>query len=387
MLRPVVAPVWPLVPVAPLTATAVAHHGPAILVRGGPVQRAANLVARGATIESAAWEAARQGKGHVGELLQSADYTARAGVLGRDFHARPNPRANDPRVDVELRRGSRRRAAGAQVKVGSPQYALRAARSGKYQMLVVNTEARAVIARESGIELSDRLSFRDNEASALSAVDCEERAATTIARVLRDELPVGWTDKAVACAKAGGRAALESLAVGVLGDVVYALWSGAPIDLRTAVRGALGSAARSAARATLHSYLLVQRFIASARRQFSDRLLHRIAGSTVVLGAIAEVVVETSIDLVRVLRGQMTFDDLLRNFGVHIFTAAGGALGLALAGVLTGGAAWWVQAAAMLVGGAAGAFAGRRAGIAVFSPPTLARESAVWSAPPTAPGI
>lgn len=105
------------------------------------MQRAANLMALGAPMREAAEIAARQGKGHVGELQQSASYSVRAGMLNRPFHARPNPKANDPYVDVELRRGSRRRAAGAQVKVGSSRYVLRAAQSGRHEMLVVNSDA------------------------------------------------------------------------------------------------------------------------------------------------------------------------------------------------------------------------------------------------------
>ena len=369
-LRPAIPPVLPLAATDALSSAAVSLHAPWALVRGGPVQRAANLMARGAPVLEASRIAARQGKGHVGEIQQSATYSARSGALGRPFHARPNPQANDPRVDVELRRGSRGRAAGAQVKVGSARYVLRAAQSGRYQMLVVNKEAREAIAEGHGWDLSDRLDFRGSEATTLSAAHCEETATESIVRVLRDEAPVGWFDTVVSCAQAGGRVALESFATGLLADVVHAAWSGVAMDLKAAVRAAASSAGRSAGRAAVQSYLLVQQFLSRARAQFSDRLLHRIASSTVTLGAVAEVIVETAINLVCVLRGEMSFEDLLRSFGVHVVTAAGGTAGLALAGLLTGGASWWVQGLAMLVGGALGAYGGRRVGIALFQSPT-----------------
>jgi hypothetical protein len=367
-----VNPVWVRVATDALSTAAVAHHSPAALIRGGPMQRAANLVERGLPEAEAAAIAARQGKGHVAEVQQAADYSVGSGAHGRPYRARPSRRANDPRVDVELRkRGSRRRQGVAQMKVGKPRYVLQAFSSGRYDQLVVNCEAAEVIARDQGIDLADRLGFRGNEAAQVSAERCEEQAADSIVRVLLGELPFGWLDQVVAYARAGLRAGLESFAACMLGDLVDAMWSGRPLDLGAATRAAAQSAGRSAARAAVHSHLLVREFLAKARQQFSDRLLHRIAGSTVMLGAIAEVLVETTIDVVRVLRGEMTFDELLRSFGVHVCTAAGGAIGIAVAGLLTGGAVWWVQGLAMLLGGAAGAYCGRSAGVALFHPPAL----------------
>lgn len=368
--RPIPTPSSPLAPGAALSAAAVATHAPAALLRGGPVQRAAKLVTTGVPVKVAAAMAARQGKGHVGEVQQAAGYSTRAGVLGRPYHARPNRRANDPAIDVELRR-SRRRAAGAQIKVGSARYVLRAARSGRYGMLVVNTEARGALAEAYGMELDDALSFGGNVGLSLSAEECEEQATESIVRVLTGELPFDFADNLVLSAQAGRRAGLESFASSLLLDLVQAVWSGRPLDLGASVRAAVGSAVRSAARAGVQAHLIIQQFLAKARRQFSDRLLHRIAGSAVVLGAVAEVIVETAIDLVRVMRNEMTFDDLLRSFGVHVFTAAGGAVGMLIAGAMTGGAVWWVQAGAMIAGGAIGAHCGRKIGTNVFDAPAL----------------
>jgi hypothetical protein len=368
--RPFVVPALPLAASDSLSFAAVAVHSPSALLRGGPVQRAENLVARGVPVAAAAAIAAKQGKGHVGEVHQAAGYSTFTGAMGRPHHARPNPRANDPRVDVELRRG-RRRLTGAQVKVGSPRYVLRAIESGKYDMLVANHEALDALGLDSDLDVLDRLTFGGSDGPQLSAADCEARATETIARVLQDELPFGAIDSMVLHARAGGRAAFETFVSAILTDLVHAVWSGQPFDLAEAARSALHSAGRGFARAAVQSHLLVRQFLARARRQFSDRLLHRIAGSAIMLGAIAEVVVETAIDLVRVLRHEMTFDDLLRSLGVHVCTAAGGALGMAIAAALTGGAAWWIQGLAMLAGGAAGAHCGRQVGTAIFSPPTL----------------
>jgi hypothetical protein len=370
--RPVVTPNSPLASSKSLSAAAVATYAPAALLRGGPVQRAANLVVAGHAVEVAAATAARQGKGHVGEVQQAAGYSTRAGVLGRSYQARPNRKATDPNVDVELRRRrSGRRAAGAQIKVGSARYVLRAARSGRYQMLVVNTEAREVIAENYGLELSDALDFRGNASVRLSAEECEEQATESIVRMLTDELPFGFADNLTLCARAGFGAGVESLATGLLFDLVQAVWSGRSFDFGASVRGAASSAVRNAGRAGVQAHLLIRKFLAKARRQFSDRLLHRIAGSAVVLGAVAEVVVETAIDLLRVMRNEMTFEELLRSFGVHVCTAAGGALGMAIAGALTGGAVWWVQALAMVVGGGVGARYGRQVGTNIFDAPAL----------------
>lgn len=368
--RPILNPSSPLAPGAALSSAAVATYSPAALVRGGPMQRAAKLVTAGVPVNVAAATAARQGKGHVGEVQQAAGYSTRAGALGRAYHARPNRCANDPAIDVELRR-SRRRAAGAQIKVGSARYVLRAAQSGRYGMLVVNTEARDALADDYGLELDDALGFRGNVGLRLSAEDCEEQATESIVRVLTDELPFGFADNLALCAQAGRRAGLESFASGLLLDLVQAVWSGRSFDLGASVRAAARSAVRSAARAGVQAHFMIRQFLAKAARQFSDRLLHRIAGSAVVLGAVAEVVVETTIDLVRVMRKEMTFDDLLRSFGVHVCTATGGAVGMAIAGALTGGAAWWVQALAMVAGGAVGAHYGRQIGTNLFDAPVL----------------
>jgi hypothetical protein len=247
-------------------------------------------------------------------------------------------------------------------------------------MLVVNTEARDTLADDYGLNLSDALDFRGNASGRLSAEECEEQATESIVRVLTDELPFGYADNLALCARAGLGAGIESLATGLLFELVQAVWSGRPFDLGAAVRAAAGSAARTAARAGVQAHLMIQKFVATARRQFSDRLLHRIAGSAVALGAVAEVVVETAIDLVRVMRGEMSFDDLLRSFGVHVCTAAGGAFGMAIAGALTGGAVWWVQAAAMIAGGAIGARYGRQIGTNIFDAPALpaARLQGQW---------
>ena len=75
--------------------------GPQMLLRGGPPQRAARLVAQGVPLEQAARVAAAQGKGHIGETLLAATFSARSGALQNSHRARPNPVANDPRSDLQ----------------------------------------------------------------------------------------------------------------------------------------------------------------------------------------------------------------------------------------------------------------------------------------------
>jgi hypothetical protein len=115
--------------------------------------------------------------------------------------------------------------------------------------------------------------------------------------------------------------------------------------------------------------LLMQRFVERARSAFCSRLLHRITRSRIAVSAIAEVVVETAMDFVAVLRGRMSFDDLLRRFGVHVATAAGAAAGAAVAAALTCGMAPIVVALSMLFGGYVGSRGGRALGEAIFVQP------------------
>ncbi len=348
---------------AALAKAAVVQHAPAALTRGGPVQRAARLVEDGFSVPEAAGIAAKQGKGHVAEIHQSASFTAMAAAGLRPHTARPNPRANDPIDDVQVRRGGRTRT-GAQVKVGSAAYVRRAALKSRAKQLVVNEEAFEAVSELLPVHASKRLTYRSSNADVLSADECHRVAADAITESLSGcASQIGlW----VACARAGARSGLESFTFSVLQDLVAALLRQEAIDAKGAIARGLSQGARAGTRGCLQSYLLVQRFATSARARFSERLLHRIGRSTIVMGAIAEVLIETAVDLHAVLTKKMTFEDLLRRFGVHAITAAGGVAGVALAVHLARDHDPLIQFGAALLGGFLGSAAGRELGTALF---------------------
>jgi hypothetical protein len=356
---------YPLASSRALADVATILHAPHILTRGGPYQRSLNLVARGADPFTASAMAAAQGKGHVAELSQAAHYTSTAAALGQSLRARPNPVANDPRTDVEVLR-RRTRTLGSQLKVGSPAYVRRAVRAGRYQHLIVNVEAIEGVAGEPGV--MDRLEHRGIAAPQVTASECESTATEALARMLLDEDTVTQLDALTLSARAGVHDGLLSFALGLVGQVSHSVFRGVAFDGHAAIHAALGGAARAAARTGIETWMLLQRFVEKARAAFSSRLLQRIAGSRVVTSAIAEVILETAIDIVDVLRGRMSFDDLLRRFGVHVTTAAGAAVGVAAGLALTRGMPWWASALAAVLGGYAGSTVGRQIGEAVFIP-------------------
>jgi hypothetical protein len=170
-----------------------------MLTRGGPYQRSARLVAAGFDPETASAMAAAQGKGHVAELSQSARFTTHAAAFGSPLHARPNAVANDPRTDVEVIRHGRR-VHGAQLKVGSIPYVRRAARSRRYDNLIVKTEALDAVDHDPRI--TDRLGHAGIEAPPVTAARSEETAAVTLERMLYEEEAVSNLDVLVLAARA-----------------------------------------------------------------------------------------------------------------------------------------------------------------------------------------
>lgn len=361
------SPTLPTTPATALASAVVQHHAPGILQRGGPVQRAANIFARTDDLLYAVNEAAKQGKGHIAEVQQAATYNVASGVQLREYHARPSPRANDPQIDVQVR-SARRFRTGAQLKVGSPQYVRRAAAESTAPILVVNREARDVLLSRGELdpEILDHLSYAALDADAVSAEECHRVAADSMQRVLSGETRI--VDTLAQAVRAGGCAALEGFAFRMVEELLGALAGNVTFNVLSAAEVSLHAGARAGSKAAVQSYLLVRQFVARARKQFSDRLIHRIARSTYWLGAVAEVIVETAIDLFAVVTGKLTFEELLRRFGVHVFTAGGAAAGMALAALLTGGMSAWFQLGAILLGGYVGGRYGRVIGERVFIP-------------------
>ncbi len=328
-LRPPLSASFPLASPQALADIATAVHAPHMLTRGGPYQRALNLVARGADPFDASLTAAAQGKGHVAELAQSTHFTVAAAALGRSVRARPNRIANDPYVDVEVlhRRGARTH--GAQLKVGSPSYIRRAVRAGKYEHMIVNAEAMAAVAGEPGI--TDHLDHRGIAAPQVTAEEAETTAVDVLHRMLLEHESVTQLETIAHAARAGLRDGVVSFALGLVGGISDAVFRGIEIDLRATITSAFAGGARAATRTGLEAWLLLQRFVKEAGGAFSSRLVQRIARSRIATSAIAEVVVETAMDVVDVLRGRLSFEDLLRRFGVHVTTAAGAAVAAAAA--------------------------------------------------------
>jgi hypothetical protein len=343
------------------------------------MQRAARLLEAGYPLSEAADIAAKQGKGHIAELQQSATYTTTAGSNLRPHSARPNPRANDPVVDVQVRRRTSIRA-GAQVKVGSPGYVRRAAQKSRAKKLIVNEEAFEVLDGLLPAHASTRLIHRHAEAQPVSAADCHRSAAEAIVAELSG-YPAALDDL-LRCAAAGAKSGLQTMAFSLLEDLVGALARAERFDAHRAVKRALSQGARATARGTLQSYFLVHRFAARAGAEFSDRLLQRVARSTIAAGALAEFLIEAAIDLHAVLTNRMTFEELVRRFGVHATTAAGGAAGVALGVHLTRGEHPLFQLGVALLGGFLGSAAGRKLGEALFMLPAETPTSLVGLAPP-----
>jgi hypothetical protein len=356
-----------------LARVAVGEHGPAMLLRGGSPQRAARLVASGVPVEKAARVAAAQGKGHIGETLQAAGFAARSGALQRPDDARPNPVANDPSTDVQVRRGAKV-VYGAQLKVGSDQYVLRAIEKGGYTALVANAEARETLLARGLIdadEVSDHLGYQGIESGTLTAAECEETAVDLITRILRREAPNSELGLLLHSLRAGAHDGAISFTLALVAEVADCVYTGRPFEGRRAGVDAAKSGMRSLARTSLQTRIMVGNFMSQARAAFSGRLIHRVARSALVAGAVAEVVLETAIDLLAVLRSEMTMQQWLARAGVHVTTAAAGAAGVALACAVTQGAPWWAQLGVCLLAGYGGAQLGRAVGKSIFDPKQL----------------
>jgi hypothetical protein len=369
--RPVIAAPTPFGAPAAIAEAAVQTFAPAILTRGGPYQRAANLVARGETLAYATETASAQGKGHMGELMQSVEYSARAGSLGNGHHARPNPIANDPRIDVQVLLG-RRVVVGSQLKVGTVEYVWRAYRSGNYWALIANAEARDELLRRGWITEQDVRSALEHEgvlAGTLTASRCKAACIDVLTRMLMGSANVGQLEMLALSARAGTRDGIVAFSIAALHQVAQSFVERRPVEWASVLPEALRSGARAAARSAVQTRLLLEKFVRAAGTAFADKLVHRIASSALLLGAVSEVVVETAIDLVAVVHGGMTWEELLRRAGVHVCTAAGAALGVALVSVLTGGLPFWITIIGSIAAGYAGGHAGRAVGQAVFMPP------------------
>lgn len=183
-----------------------------------------------------------------------------------------------------------------------------------------------------------------------------------------------WAKWSIA-ASGGVAAAADSFGTSLLYEVVEKLWTGQPFESGMIERACV-SAGRAGVRSTLQTYLAVDDFLTHARRAFNARIVQRVAQGVVWTGAVADVVVSTAIEVWRWMKNEISFDELLRRFGVHVVSGVGGALGVGAALALARGAPGWVQVVLMLGLGFMGWKFGRAIGDEVFKP--------AWE---TAPGV
>ncbi len=358
---------------------ATAHYGPAMLERGGPAARARRVHAAGADVTIAAVTAAKQGKGHIAELSQALSFEVDAALRASPFDARPSPLANDSKADLEVLFGDER-VRGPQVKVGSLKYVRRAIRSKKYDDLIIDGDAYQALSGElnvAGQQMADRLEHDRVAASQLVANECNEQAVEVLERMLEGHPAVGAVRLLTRSFGAGARDGLIVFAGDLAWGVVKKVIDRQNIDFAELLQGAARKGCRAVAKTTVQTGMLLSEFLGQAREIFEHRLVRRIAGSTVAVGVIAEVIVEAAIDVIAVVRGELAPDLLLPRVGVHALTAVGGGAAVALVLTATRGAPWWFTALLAAGLGVLGAKAGRALGEALFIPPAAGDRVAV----------
>jgi hypothetical protein len=363
-----------------LAEAAVVCHGTAFHARGGGVGRAQALIERGASLQQAVSIAAQQAKGHAAELSLSTQLTTRAGIAGIEALTAPNVIANDRHLDLVVTEGLAR-VNGAQVGIGSPRYLAEKARRSLAPQVVVNTEARQILATSAPHAYQrtvDQMSHKTLKSMVVSEKDAHSSAVASLERALCSNASLGcWVIGGIAVA-AGVRSALVSAGTAAAYELVERLFTGKPID-DAVLQVALNAGARSFATTTTQTYLQVSGYFAAARAGFEARLLHTVASNVAWAGAVADFVVMTSREIVRWLKREIGFGDLLRVTGVNACSAAGAALAATAATRLVAGAPWWLQI--LLVGLAAfgGNKLGRVIGESVFKPnvPVLGPEGRV----------
>ena len=97
-------------------------------------------------------------------------------------------------------------------------------------------------------------------------------------------------------------------------------------------------------------------------RKFEAGLAHAVGSLAVLFGAIAEVIVEVVADIVELVRGNLTFEQLCKRALVHTCTASAAALASICAAALTPNAPWWLQMAALVLAATLGGYGGRMLG-------------------------
>ena len=113
------------------------------------------------------------------------------------------------------------------------------------------------------------------------------------------------------------------------------------------------------AKAGMQTAIVLSRFSKSARAAYSAGLVRKVANTTLVAGAIAEVVISAAIDMAKLLRGEIPKDEFLKRFMVTAATATSAALGAYAASRVLADAPPAFRFVGVLLGGAGGGWLGR----------------------------
>jgi len=351
-----------------LARLALRRHIASQLRRGGGPQRVLAALRRGIDYNDALREAAKIHKGHVAELAQAIDFTTLSGVTGARERAVVNRNASDPRSDLAIMIGTRAVPGGhRQLKVGSSRYVREAIRKKKYAAagvdLVANIEAlddlRARGLDEVG-DVADRVRHASTEARQLRADESEAQALEGLQRALMRRTTLTRLEILAESTRSGVDDGvftfIWSVGVGLFeGEVNRHNWRRIVHD--SAVRGA-----KAAARTSIQTMIVLHKFDRTARAAYSAGLVRKLARTTIVAGAVAEVVVSAAIDFVKLLRGEITREQLLDRVVVSGSTAVGAATGAYVASRVLADAPMFVRILGMLFLGAAGGHLGRELG-------------------------
>lgn len=369
----------PPVAAADGVATVAARHYLRDALSGrGPATQARRLVAAGHPVQSAAKQAAELGKGYLAEIELASSVSARSGLVGSPVRARPNSDSFHQTDDIILTEAGVRVGA-VQVKNGKPAYIQREIESGKYTAVVANREAverlEQVGALKKG-QVPSCINHSGIQSTQLTATSTRTGAADVLTATL--EGPT-WRDHVVpvlVAAKAGATDGAITLGLSLVAQIIEDVVAGRRPDFGSMLGEALKSGTKAFIRTGAVTYSQALTLLRRAKNAFSARLIHAITSSTMVMSAMADVVVEFAFDLVGVIRGEMDEDTLLRNLGMNMCGGLGSLAGVGIALVAAKGAPWWLLLLAMTIGLWVGREAGRQIGGRIFGEANTEPEGA-----------
>jgi len=336
--------------------------------RRGPVVRARRMVAAGVSTESAAEAMAKVAKGYVAEAQLAASVSARSGLVGSNVGAYPNRNAFDPTDDIILTQAGIRSGA-VQVKNGQRDYILKQVESGKYPSIVANRDAVEGLERIGGLakgQVSSCIDHAGVRSVEFSSVETHQEAKDLLVSALQESSHSEHV-MALACAvKSGTADGVVNFGLSLVSQAVEDRLSGRPSEFLPMVGEAVKAGAKAVLRTTVVTYSQSITLLRRAKGAFSARLIRAITSSTLVMSAIADVVVDFAFDVVDVLRGKIDEETLFRNLGVNSCGALGGLAGAGLALLATRDAPWWLKLLLVGVGLWLGAVYGRRLGKHLF---------------------